>query len=330
MKPELPLLDWKSLTAKEKVVAICHSRPDGDAIGSLLGWHALCLNYGISSVPISPDPLPDFLHFLPGSKSIVVPTSSELQGINSPLHGADLVVLLDFSRRSRCGEELSRALEGLSCPIWCIDHHPEPEDFDALFHTTLASSTCELLAGLVQDDFPSDAALCLMTGILTDTGRFQYATTPNTFELAARLLKSNIDYRGLTDRLFEQESLAALKLRGFVLKDKLVQHPTLPLAWIEITFEESQAVGLKPGATEGWVNFGLAIQGNKAAFLFHEKEAGVTRISFRSKRDIAVNAFAEKYFQGGGHRYAAGGRFDAESKEALRFLMDRVAEIFPK
>ena len=225
---------------------------------------------------------------------------------------------------------LSRALEGLSCPIWCIDHHPEPEGFDALFHTTLASSTCELLAGLVQGDFPSDAALCLMTGILTDTGRFQYATTPNTFELAGRLLKSNLDYRSLTDRLFEQESLAALKLRGFVLKDKLVQHPTLPLAWIEITFEESQALGLKPGATEGWVNFGLAIQGNKAAFLFHEKEAGVTRISFRSKRDIAVNAFAEKYFQGGGHRYAAGGRFDAESKEALRFLMDRVAEIFPK
>lgn len=310
------------------MVAICHSRPDGDAIGSLLGWHALCGHYGISSLPVSPDAVPDFLTFLPGSASIVVPTSEDLQGPDSPLQGADLVVLLDFSRRNRCGEDLSQALNKLACPIWCIDHHPEPETFDALFHRTSASSTCELLAGLIQGDCPADAAQCLMTGLLTDTGRFQYALSPNTFEIAAALLKSDLDYRALTDRLFEQESLEALRLRGFILKDKLVQHPELPLAWIEINFEESQGLGLKPGATEGWVNFGLSIQGNRAAFLFHEKEAGVTRISFRSKQGIAVNGFAEKYFNGGGHKYAAGGRFDSHCHDTVQFFMERVGEIF--
>jgi phosphoesterase RecJ-like protein len=329
LKPELPQLDWNSLKTKEKVVAICHSRPDGDAIGSLLGWQALCRHYGISLVSVSPDPVPDFLTFLPGSKSIVVPTSEVLNGPESPLNGADLIVLLDFSRRNRCGEVLSKALDDVHCPIWCIDHHPEPEAFDTLFHNTSASSTCELIAGLVQGDCPTDAALCLMTGLLTDTGRFQFATTPHTFQMAGVLLKSNLDYRSLTDRLFEQESLEALRLRGFILKDKLVQHPNLPLAWIEINFQESQKLGLKPGATEGWVNFGLSIHGNKAAFLFHEKEAGITRISFRSKQGIAVNGFAEKYFQGGGHRYAAGGRFDDTSQKAVHFLLERVGEIFP-
>lgn len=329
MKPEIPYLDWNSLKSKEKVVAICHSRPDGDAIGSLLGWQALCQQHGIPSLAISPDPIPDYLAFLPGSRSILVPTAQELQSAESPLVRADLVVLLDFSRRDRCGDDLSNALLQLQCPIWCIDHHPEPESFDALFHNPSASSTCEIIAGFIQDDCPAIAATCLMAGLLTDTGRFQFSTSPNTFEVAAALLKTGLDYRGLTDQLFEQESLETLKLKGLILKDKLIQHPSLPLAWIEISFEESKSLGLKSGSTEGWVNFGLSILGNKAAFLFHEKEEGITRISFRSKQGIVVNAFAEKYFQGGGHKYAAGGRFDNHSHEAVQFLLTKVAEIFP-
>jgi len=72
----------------------------------------------------------------------------------------------------------------------------------------------------------------------------------------------------------------------------------------------------------------LSIQGNRAAFLFHEKEAGVTRISFRSKQGIEVNGFAEKYFNGGGHKYAAGGRFDSHCQDTVQFFMERVGEIF--
>lgn len=311
-----------------KVVAICHSRPDGDAIGSLLGWHWICQSYGIDSLPMCPDPIPDYLGFLPGTESLFVFNPTDQNPAELLLNEAGLIVLLDFSRRNRCGDELSALLAKANCPVWCIDHHPEPESFDALFHDTSASSTCELVVRLTSEPCTPQAAMCLMTGLLTDTGRFQFATSPATFQAASILLNSDMDYRALTDRLFEQESLQALRLRGHILKDKLIQSPDLPMAWIELSFQDSKSLNLKSGATEGWVNFGLAIEGNQAAFLLHEKEEGITRISFRSKNQVEVNRFAEKYFQGGGHKYAAGGCFEGNSAAALQFLLERVHELF--
>ena len=320
--------DFKSLSKDTSLVLLCHQRPDGDALGSLLGLGLWLRSLGLSAHMLCPDAYPKNLSFLPQSSELAI-LEYQAGHWESLIETSDLLVLLDHSRRDRGGESAAKALQKRTGPVWMIDHHPEPEFFDKSLHRISASSTCELVCELLnKEKLNTEMATALMCGLLTDTGGFKHAVRSETFLAAARLLENGVNYPELSTHIFDTNSLQRLKLTGFALKDRLKQHPELPLAWMVLNHQDVVDYKIESGDTEGLVNYALSIAGNKMGLLFQEKDPGITRISFRSKGDWAVNQMAERFFSGGGHKNAAGGRYEGTAEEAEAFFLSIISDQF--
>jgi phosphoesterase RecJ-like protein len=194
-----------------------------------------------------------------------------------------------------------------------IDHHPQPEnDFDVKISTIETSSTSELIYEFfIEHDgkelIDKKIAECLYTGIVTDTGSFSYSCNfEKTYLVIAELIKLGIDGENIHRLIYDTYSEDRMRLLGYCLSNKLRVFPELHTAYIHITKDELSRYNYKVGDTEGIVNFALAIQGISLAILLTERD-NLIRLSFRSKGNFSVNNFARSYFEGGGHRNAAGG-----------------------
>jgi phosphoesterase RecJ-like protein len=122
----------------------------------------------------------------------------------------------------------------------------------------------------------------------------------------ASLISKGIDTNSLSRLVYSNNSESRLRLLGYALSEKLIVLPEYHTAYITLTSAELNKYHYKTGDTEGLVNYALSIKGIRFAALFTERDNKI-RISFRSVGEFSVNEFARKYFQGGGHRNAAGG-----------------------
>jgi len=167
---------------------------------------------------------------------------------------------------------------------------------------------------------------CLYAGIMTDTGSFKYpATTAETHRVVAHLIETGADHSLIQRLIFDNNSPARLNLLGCALSN-MVQLPEMSTAYMSLSQEELDAEGYSKGDTEGFVNYGLSIEGIRFAVLFTEnKEEGIIKISFRSIGDFSVNSFAREHFEGGGHQNAAGGR----SRLSLQETLQRFESLLP-
>lgn len=301
------------LSRAQNIVIIPHKGPDGDAIGSSLGLWLFLKEKGHNTHVISPNDYPQFLKWLPGSEEVVI-YESQQEKANRLIEEADIVFTLDFNELSRTGN-MQESLENSDAIFIMIDHHQEPAEYaDYTYSDATMSSTCEMVFHFIEKlralkQITPDIATCLYTGIMTDTGSFRFSSTSSlTHRVIADLIDRGAENFRIHNNIFDTNSENRLQLLGVALKNLKVNQ-IYRTAYITLSQEELDSHHFQKGDTEGFVNYGLSLEGIIFAAIFIEHKAeNMVKISFRSKGDFSVNAFARAHFEGGGHINAAGGR----------------------
>lgn len=309
-----------------KIVITSHQNPDGDAYGSSLALYAVLHAMGHHVTVISPTDHSEFLAWMPGVNKVVNFEGKHQDEAIKTIQKAEAIFCLDFSALSRIKEmevhiRVSKAKKVL------VDHHQEPEDFaDYVFWNEKAAATCELLYLLFEQVawlpyLNKDAATCLYTGILTDTGSFKFdSTTSEVHRIAGKLIDIGIVPGLIHRKLFDNQSVERVRFLGFALSEKLIHLPEYRVAYFKFSADELARFNSQKGDTEGIVNYGLSIEGVIFSAIFIEKD-DMVKMSFRSVDDFSVSEFARTYFSGGGHKNAAGGRsFDSLADVEKKFL----------
>ena len=307
----------------QQVSIIVHTHPDGDAIGSALGFQAILKNIGFTRIHVlAPNAYPSFLHWMPGHEEVIIATEQPHEA-EHVISQADILFCLDFNGFSRA-EQLENHLLNSKAVKIMIDHHPQPEDgFDLVFSDTTASSTAEMvyevLAATGMEDFINlDAAQCLYAGIVTDTGSFSFScNNPRTYEITAELVRKGVDGAALQRLIYNTYSLNRMRLLGYSLAESLTVYHEHHAASISLSKADLKRFNHRDGDTEGFVNYALSIKDIRLAALFIEKDDH-TKVSLRSAGDLDVNVLARKYYKGGGHKNASGGKSMMDMESTLK------------
>lgn len=302
------------LAEKPKVLITMHRGPDGDAIGSSLGFYHFLKKKGVEAVVVAPDNFPKFLKWLPDCDQ-VIDSERYPHRADKALKNCDLIFCLDFNHPSRLGSFEDKVINSGKTK-YVIDHHQNPDGFADYYYTDgNASSTAELIYRLASEMEEThlidvDSAICLYTGLVTDTGSFRFSSvTPAVLQIAANLMSTGIDHVRVYNEIYDSSSLDRLRLRGYALSEKLVRLGETGAAYISLSEEELKRFNYQSGDTEGLVNYALSIEGVHVAGFFYESD-GYVKISLRSKGQVEVNKISAALFHGGGHKMAAGGRSD--------------------
>lgn len=313
----------KLLSSIKTAVIVTHTNPDGDAIGSSLGW-ARFLNkqYGIDTTVVVPNRFPDFLKWMEGSNDILVYCQNHDE-VESKLSTSEAIFCLDFNNLNRI-DSLGKYIETLDKPMVLIDHHLQPaEYFKLIFSYIPASSTAELvyriITGLTASyKIDTKIAEAIYTGIVTDTGMFSHSSSnPELFIIVAHLMECGIDKNKIHSLIYDNFSVNRMKLLGYSLNDRMVVLPQYKAAYIYLTRKELDEFHFQPGDTEGFVNYPLSIKGIVLSAFFVEGMEHI-KISFRSRGEFSVNNLARAHFNGGGHKNASGGRLESSLNKAVK------------
>lgn len=315
----LQLKDY--VTRLNNIVITCHLSPDGDAIGSSLGLMHALESIGKTVHVVVPDMIPRSLMFLPGAKDVVVYTQQE-ELVKTLVDRANLLFCLDFNALNRI-DKLSPIVGGAKAVKVMIDHHLAPESFCNLtISYSDMSSTCELVfralmgIGLLKQ-INRKSAECLYAGMITDTGNFTYnSNRPDLYCIVAELLSRGINKDKIYNLALNTSSADRLKLIGYALSEKMEIYPESHSALIVLNKDEVERYNYKKGDTEGLVNMPLQIPEVQWS-IFMREDPEYIKVSTRSQGEFAVNTICEQYFNGGGHKNAAGGEFLGSLEEAV-------------
>ena len=320
------------LSTPKKIAIIPHRSPDGDAMGSTLGLYHFLIKNGHQAVVVSPNEFPEFLAWMPSSETVKI-FEKDKKNCTKILEEAELIFTLDFNALHRVGE-MENVLNKLNVPFIMIDHHQSPDDYATYTYSDAAfGSTCEMLYNFIaalgkKSDIDKTIGTCIYTGILTDSGSFRFPkTTGTTHRIIADLIDLGVENTEIPTLLFDNSSYGRLQLLGRALQNMkvLADHKT---AYITLTQEELDTFDHIKGDTEGIVNYGLTIKGIVFTAIFIENaEEKIIKISFRSQGDFDVNQFARDYFNGGGHRNAAGGKSEGTMEETVAKFEDLVSKL---
>lgn len=334
MMNEYEIGEIKSLLASpKKITIIPHRNPDGDAMGSTLGLFHFLKQLGHECIVIAPNEFPDFLAWLPAAEQVLIYEKNTLI-CQEKLEAADLIFTLDFNALHRTGDLMESFLTQLEKTFIMIDHHQAPDSYAKyIYSDTSMSSTCEMVYHFIEkldqlELINKTVATCIYTGLVTDTGSFRFSsTTSTTHEVASELIKKGINNALIHNNLFDTSSYNRLQLLGKALQNmKLMQD--YKTSYITLSQEELNTYNHQKGDTEGFVNYGLSIDGIDFTAIFIEnKDEGIIKISFRSQNGFDVNQFARNYFNGGGHLNAAGGKSTNSLEETVNSFVSIVKEI---
>lgn len=309
------------ISSKQEIVITTHHKPDGDALGSSLGLASYFRALGHQVNVVVPSEFPDFLGWMKGSDE-VVDFLRDSKKAKELFTKATFICCLDFNDPRRV-EALHDTLVNAEGIKMMLDHHLDPKDFcHFTFSNAKVGSTCELVYHLIDalnetSRIDKDMATCLYAGIMTDTGSFRFSSvTPTTHRVIAALLETGMRNDFVHEAIYDTSSEARLRFLGNSLLNQMIVKPAFYTVYFEATKEDMQRFKHQSGDLEGIVNYGLSIKGMKMAALFSERD-GLIKISFRSKGDFSVKELAEKHFEGGGHKNAAGGRSSLSLKDTV-------------
>lgn len=290
------------LRGAQRIGLASHIRPDGDAVGSVLGLALSLRALGKTVVPLLEDGVPENLAFLPGADSVQRPAG--------PLD-LDLAVALDTATHERIGAGCVEAFS-LAPVLVNIDHHPTNPRYGHHNHVdgdqpATGQIVYELLA---QNGLPIDDGVRqnLFAAISTDTGSFQFAcTTARSHEIAAEMIRAGLDIARLSQLLYHTFPRRRLELQRAMLNDMAFRAGDRIASW-QLSQDLQQRVEVRPGDTEGLIDTLRMIDSVVSAVIFEELPDGKVRVSARSKdARLDVSAVCAR-FGGGGHRMAAGAR----------------------
>lgn len=321
----------------QKVVIVIHENPDGDAIGSAIGWgEALkMLNHKVTI--ISPNQYPGFLKWIKTDIEIINFQQQKKQA-KALIEQSDLLFCLDHNIASRAGMVEESILNYTETRV-LIDHHPHPADyFDLIISEPTFASTAELVFTILEklhleNQLTQAGAEALFTGMMTDTGSFSHnISNARTFRVASQLIEHNVNADFVHNQVYNNYSAERMQLLGHTLKEKMKVFADYRAAVIFLSKKELEEYKFESGDTEGFVNYPLSIKDIVFSTLFIEKD-GFVKASFRSKGNFPANDFAKKYFNGGGHLNAAGGRIEMSLEKTVELwtqLLDEFKHLLIK
>lgn len=311
------------LSPKAKVVLLTHYNPDGDAIGSTLGMKHFLRNIGIESTIVVPNDFPKFLKWMPEAKKIIIADYKRKLAAET-IAEADVLFILDFNASHRAGDRVGEWIEKSNATKILIDHHQQPDEFDFVYSDTTQPATAQMVFQFAKALAPEtpiseEVAKCLYTGIMTDTGGFRFrSTSALTHKIIAELIEAGANPAEITSNTWDTHTISRLHLLSLVLgRIELVAENSIAILWLKR--DELKKFGFEKGDTEGFVNYGLSLLGvEMSAFFMEDLYEDFIKISFRSKNAVDVNQFSRKYFNGGGHINAAGGKYFKSLEETIK------------
>ncbi|MBP3253340.1 MAG: DHH family phosphoesterase [Bacteroidales bacterium] len=317
------------IAEKQTVTVITHYNPDGDAVGSGTAlFHYLKLL--LKDVHfIIPNNVPYSINFLLQDVDYTI-AERDFKKAKQRLMQTDLLFMVDINNYSRCGDNLERVLKEISPSTVLIDHHVGPQAYDVVFSYPDASSTCEAVWNVLnrlsgKKIFPQNISRALYTGIMTDTGSLSFSCNhPELYTVIANLLKSGIVASKINQKIFDTYSADRLSLLGYAISKKLKVFPKQRAAFIALSAKELNDFHYQAGDLEGVVNYCLKLEQVDFCALLSERDNKI-RMSFRSKDEsIDVNKFAMKYWNGGGHVMASGGKSFLPLKQVVEILTKQI------
>src|SRR5450432_2414435 len=315
----------------KNVVITFHQKPDADAMGSGLGLYHFLNELGHTVTVISPTNWPAFLGWMPGVKKVL---DFEMQNekANSVLKQAEWLFCLDFNVLSRT-KKMEPVIASLSCTKILIDHHQQPqvEAFDFGISDENKSSTSEMVYDIIvgtghSSKINKEVAECLYAGVMTDTGSFRFnSTSSSVHRMIADLKDKGLQHSQIHENLFDNFLEGRFRFFGNILLNRMEVFYEYNTALIAIPQADLIKYNVKTGDTEGLVNFPLSIKGIRLAAVIIDR-GDERKSSFRSKGGFDVNSFARKYFNGGGHFNAAGGKNNEPLEEVVRKFKAAIEE----
>ena len=301
----------------DTVTVTAHTHPDGDALGSasaLVSYLRECR--GKDAVLVLCDSPAATVRFIVPDTVPLLCHDREPEACLERIAASGLVVLLDCNGFSRT-EALQGAFKASRAPKVLIDHHlnPEREQFDEVFSTPDISSASELLYDIllalpdIDGDpcrLPSASARALLTGMTTDTNNFANSVYPGTFRMASELLAAGVDRDAILQDLYNRYRENRVRVMGYLQYEGLHITPE-GLAYMIATRDILDRFGVEDGETEGLVNVPLSVERVKMSILL-KQEKDYFRVSIRSKLGWSAQACAVRWFHGGGHENASGGK----------------------
>ena len=324
------LLDINQLLIPEnKIVIITHYNPDGDAIGSSLGLKHYLKAKGLDAEVVVPNDFPKFLKWMPEAKKITIADYKRKKAWEM-IDAADVIFILDFNASHRAGNLVGPWIERAEGVKILIDHHQQPENFDFVYSNTTIPATSQMVYHFIdameeRELVNKDIAECLYCGIMTDTGGFRFrSTSATTHHIIADLIEKGADPAMISSSTWDTNTVSRLHLLSFILsRIEIVKDGKVAILYLKR--DELKEFGFEKGDTEGFVNYGLSILGTRmSAFFMEDLHEDFIKISFRSKDEVDVNQFSRKYFNGGGHINAAGGKYFKDMYETIEDFKERV------
>ena len=314
------------LNQANNIAIVSHENPDGDTIGSAIALALILKKLNKTPHLLINDNMPGFLSWLPGANKYTVYEENPGE-VKKIIDTADVLIHIDYNSLGRTGkmEDLMKNFNGFSI---MIDHHPSPDNIaNYSFSFPQYSSTAEALYNFLKladwtNLIDKDIATAIYVGIITDTGNFTFnSSSPALFHIVAELLERGIDKDEIYANVFYNFSYDRMRLVGFALSQRMVFWPEFSTAFIHLYKKDLEQFNHKKGDTENLVNMIFYIRGVKFAILLIEKDEYI-KMSLRSRGDFPANYVAKRYFNGGGHLNAAGGKCYASMEDTITKLKE--------
>ncbi|WP_136797863.1 MULTISPECIES: DHH family phosphoesterase [Desulfosediminicola] len=318
---KIPEKITEAIRQAESITLLTHIHPDGDALGSILSFADILEAMGKRVMVFLEEPVSELFSFLPGTER----ANNDIDTVITEARAAGdghITVALDSGDDRRLGVHMEDLLK--LRPFLVIDHHKSHKDYGEFrWVEPGASSTGEMiyeLALALDAEISYEAAVNLYVAICTDTGSFRYESTkPRTFRVVAELLERGVKPHEISQNLYDNVSLPRIKLLQQVLST-LAVYDGGQLAFVHVTQEMLEKSGATSHDVEGFINYPRSLGTAKVAVFVKEGTEGTVSVSLRAKGECDVADVAAD-FGGGGHRNAAGFRFQDKTVDEVHSLV---------
>lgn len=310
----------RTIQGADSVVLLTHIHPDGDALGSLIGFACILETLGKKVFCYLEEPVSCLFTFLPGIDRV----QTSLQKLSAFVdENSDVIaVSLDSGDSDRLGKNKETLLQ--IKPFLVIDHHRSHKNYgDFRWVDPECSSTGEMVYELAQhlhSNISYECAWNLYVAICTDTGSFRYeSTSSRTLRIAADLVEIGVKPAEISGYVYNNYTIERIKLMEMVL-GTLTLYDSDQLAFIHVTEEMFLRSSALPEDVDGFIDYARSINCVKVAVFIKEGKKGLVSVSLRAKGECDVAEIAQS-FGGGGHRNAAGFRFSDKSSDQVRQIV---------
>lgn len=311
-----PELIAEMIREAQTIAVVSHINPDGDTLACATAMRLGLLKLGKEVSLFCDGKIPDQLSFLPGAELFRIPEGNE-----GPF---DLMLAVDVSDEKRLGA--CTVLRETSRKTAQIDHHPtNPLYMQANSVDGKAPAASLLIREQLRElgvELDRDLAICLYTGISTDTGNFAFSgTNEECFQVMSELMEHDLPLAKLNRILFREKSREQIRLLGKAISS-LEFRGNGKIAVMKLTSQDFEDCGARSEHADTLVDYALYTQGTGMAVLVREAGEGQVKFSLRSK-EIPVSDVAQ-LFGGGGHPLASGITMAGELKESLEKVVSRL------